>query len=494
MALTIEELSIEQIHAAFTSGELSSRQLVEHYLRRISEYDRGGPMINSMVTLNRNVLSEADKLDRMLSETWMLRGPLHGIPFLIKDQIETAGIRTTFGSRAFENYIPDEDATVVKRIKAAGGLIIGKANMPDFGVSWFGVSSISGHTLNPYDTERDPGGSSSGIGAGISANFATVGIGEDTAGSIRVPSSFNNLYGIRVTTGLISRNGMAPIISFQDTAGPMGKSVRDIAAVLEVIAGYDQSDGATSVCTIRGADNSYLKALSPGNLGSYRIGILSSPMFNDTDQRINDIMGRTVELLKKKGVTMRDDVEVQNLAEWISRTSLYDVQAKKDINGFIGTRKGSPYKSLEKIISTGTYSELVDILPSIAEGDLEPVNDPTYYERRFNRTEFRELLVQTMSVHGLDALMYPSVRILPPEKMDIVSGKWKGMAYPTNSLIASHSDCPAISMPAGFTEEGLPVGIELLGRPFSEHTLLDISYSFELIADTRRLPTSTPPI
>ncbi|MCL6446109.1 MAG: amidase, partial [Alicyclobacillus sp.] len=247
MAFELMEATVSSIHAAVQSGELTVRKLVQMYLERIEAYDKNGPRINSVVTLNLHALDEADRLDRVYSETGKFVGDLHGIPILVKDQAETKDVTTTFGSVAFKDYVPSTDATVIKRLKQAGAIILGKTNLPDFATAWTGNSSVIGDTLNPYDLTRDPGGSSSGTGAAIAANFAAVGIGEDTGGSIRVPSSFNNIFGLRVTTGLISRTGISPLVHFQDTAGPMGRTVRDVALLLDAMVGYDPDDPFTSV-------------------------------------------------------------------------------------------------------------------------------------------------------------------------------------------------------------------------------------------------------
>jgi amidase len=204
------------------------------------------------VNVNQNALAEADRLDDFLSRSRTFVGPLHGIPVVVKDQAETKGVVTTFGSIALDGYIPQEDATVIAKLKEAGAIILAKSTMPDFATSGFGFSSKSGETKNPYVLERDPGGSSSGTGAAVAANLATVGIGEDTGGSIRAPASFNNLIGVRVTPGLISRTGMSPLVVFQDTAGPMTRTVTDAAILLDAMVGYDPRDPYTAAYAIAG--------------------------------------------------------------------------------------------------------------------------------------------------------------------------------------------------------------------------------------------------
>ncbi|MBX6342191.1 MAG: amidase, partial [Thermomicrobiaceae bacterium] len=235
----LQEATIDAIHAAYRSGALTCRQLVELYLARIDAYDRGGPAINAVITVNPRALDEADAADRAFRERGDLAGPLHGIPVLVKDQAETAGIPTTFGSVALRGYVPSADAVVVQRLRAAGAVVLAKTNLPDFATSWFGYSSAGGETKNPYALDRDAGGSSAGTGAGVAANLGAVGIGEDTGGSIRVPASFDNVVGLRVTTGLISRTGLSPLVEFQDTAGPMARTVRDAAILLDALVGYD---------------------------------------------------------------------------------------------------------------------------------------------------------------------------------------------------------------------------------------------------------------
>ena len=204
-SFALEETTIDQVHDAYRGKTLTCVELVQGYLDRIAAYDQKGPALNAFVALNADALTEAAALDAAFQQSGKLSGPLHGIPIAVKDQAETKGIPTSFGSIAIKGYVPKEDSTLVAKLKAAGAVILGKTTLPDFATSWFGYSSASGETKNPYDLARDPGGSSAGTGAAIAANLAAVGIGEDTGGSIRVPASFDNLVGVRVTPGLISR-------------------------------------------------------------------------------------------------------------------------------------------------------------------------------------------------------------------------------------------------------------------------------------------------
>jgi amidase len=344
VAFRLEEATIDDIHAAFRSGELTCRRLVEMYLARIEAYDKNGPELNAIITVNPKALDQADDLDSSFGRDGEFVGPLHGIPVLVKDQAETAGIRTTFGSVAFEGYVPEEDATAVRRLKEAGALILAKTNLPDFATSWFAYSSAGGETKNPYDLERDPGGSSSGTGAAIAANLGAVGIGEDTGGSIRVPSSFDNLVGVRVTTGLISRKGMSPLVVFQDTAGPMTRAVKDAAILLDVLVGHDPEDPFTAAATLARDAGGYADGLSEGNLRGARIGVVREAFGLDGDPdsgQVNRVVEGALEAMRGAGAEIVDPVSVPDLQHFIGVTSLYLSQSRYDIDNFLAKRPGS---------------------------------------------------------------------------------------------------------------------------------------------------------
>lgn len=489
MAL-LEEAPIGQVQALMLNGKITSRDLVKHFLGRIEKFDHNGPHINSVVTVNENAIGDAEKLDAYLAGEGKLIGPLHGVPFILKDQIMTKGIRTTFGSIALRDFVPDKDATIVTRIREAGGIILAKGNMPDFGVSWYGVSSVEGHTLNPYDISRDPGGSSSGVAAAVSAGFATVGIGEDTAGSIRVPASFNSLFGIRVTTGLISRSGMCPIVNFQDTPGPLARNVEDLAVVLDVIIGYDGADPQSSVNLLNRPGSGYLAGLRGNVLKGAKIGILREA-FPEEDEQLLSVTDDAIKLIEEAGAEFVDPIIISNLKEKLSSSGLYDVQTKHDVNAFLSSIDIEGARSIEQIVADGKYHKLVDILEGIALGVDIPEKHNEYFERRFAQYRLREEIMETLANEGIDAILYPTARIPPPLKREVKEKKWKGLGFPVNSFLASHSGCPAVAIPAGFTKEGLPIGIELLGAPFSEQKLLNLALSFQKVAGPRKPPSIT---
>ena len=324
MAFQIEETNVSKIHLAFRNGELNAAALVKAYLQRIDAYDQQGPSLNAVITINANAVSEAEQLDKEFADSGKFRGPLHGIPIVVKDQAETKGIMTTFGSIAMDGYVPKEDATAISKLKNAGAIILAKTTLPDFATSWFSYSSKSGTSKNPYDLNRDPGGSSSGTGAAVAANFAAIGLGEDTGGSIRLPSSFNNLVGLKVTPGLISRAGMSPLVVFQDSAGPMCREVEDVARLLNVIAGFDPKDPFTAAAIIAGPQD-YSAGLDNGALAGKTIGVIREVFGDNKDPEsaaVNQLMEQALEDIRSAGATTVD-VEIPDLEHYLDYTSLY---------------------------------------------------------------------------------------------------------------------------------------------------------------------------
>ena len=277
----LEEATIQDVHAAILSGSLTCVELVQRYLDRIAAYDQAGPALNAFVALNEDALKQAAELDTAFQKTGKLKGPLHGIPVAVKDQVETAGIPTSFGSIALKGYVPEKDATIITKMKEAGAIIIGKTTLPDFATSWFGYSSASGETKNPYDLTLDPGGSSAGTGAAISANLSMIGIGEDTGGSIR--------------------NGLSPLVIFQDTAGPMGRTVADTAILLDAVVGYDSADPYTAAYAIAGHKGSYTANLDENGLKGARIGVLTEAFGDDKDPdcaEVNKVMQDAIDSIR----------------------------------------------------------------------------------------------------------------------------------------------------------------------------------------------------
>lgn len=484
------EATIGQIHEAMRAGDVTSRELVDWYLDRIEVYDRDGPTLNSIVTVNSDAPERADELDAAFEESGFV-GPLHGIPVLVKDQSETADIRTTFGSEVFDDYVPESDSTVVKMLKDAGAIVLAKTNLCDWAASWFGYSSVIGRTKNPYVLDRDPGGSSAGTGAGIAANLGTIGIGEDTGGSIRLPAGYCNLYGLRVTTGLVSRTGFSQLVTRQDTPGPMTRTAEDLARLLDVIVGYDSDDLWTG-SNAGIAEDPFVESLDSDALNGARIGVLRQA-FGDEDNPesapVNAVVEDALSMLTDAGATLIDPVTIPDLDEKLDTTSLYALQSKRDLNEFLGQREDTPADSVAEINSAGGCHELVaDLFDAMVDGPDDPETMAEYWEGVAAQGELQRDILRIHAEHDLDAIVFPDAPVLPPTEQQLRDGTYTTMGFPTNTVIASQSGCPAISVPGGTTDEGIPVGVEMVGVPYDDHSLVGLAYAYERIADTRESP------
>jgi amidase len=351
-------------------------------------------------------------------------------------------------------------------------------------------------TKNPYVLDRDPGGSSSGTGAAIAANLGAVGIGEDTGGSIRVPSSFDNLVGVRVTTGLISRKGLSPLVVFQDTAGPMTRTVKDAAILLDVLVGYDPADPFTAVATLAREAGSYADGLSEGSLGGARIGVVREAFGPDDDPdsgQVNRVVEGALEVMRGAGAEIVDPVSVPDLQHFIGVTSLYLSQSRYDVDNFLAERPGS--HTVRVLYDSERFHPRLDLFTAIAEEAPEdPEEDPDYYKGLAAREQFRRTILNVMASQGLDALVYPNSQVLPPTREELDDWKWTVLTFPTNALIAAQADLPSISLPAGFAAGDVPVGFELVGKPYGEADLLRLAYTYEGEAQWRRPPESAPPL
>jgi len=490
----IVDATVAEIHDAMLAGDLTCEALVERYLDRIDAYDRGGPALNSIVTVNDDALERARELDEALAEGGLV-GPLHGIPILLKDQAETAGLRTTFGSEACADYVPTTDATVTSKLKDAGAVVLAKTNLPDFAASWFGYSSAGGQTRNPYDLDRDPGGSSAGTGAGVAANLGTIGIGEDTGGSIRVPSANCNLFGIRVTTGLVSRNGLSPIVPRQDTAGPMARTVTDMASLLDVIVGYDPADTWTGATALTDVD-SYTDHLKADGLEGVRIGVLRDAFGSDDDPRaapVNEVVEQALDVMVTAGAELVDPVSITDLEAQLEETTIYPSQGKVHLNEFLAERDGIPYDSLTEIYDAGEYHDWLDLIEDIVTAPDEPAETVEFWRRALGQESLRRDVVDTFAADDLDAIVFPDVQVVPPTMSDL-EDRYTAANFPTNTVIGAQTQCPAVSVPGGLTEDGVPVGVELLGKPYDEPRLVEMAYAYEQVADPRHPPETAPPL
>jgi len=488
------EATVDELQAAIRAGDLTAKDIVERYLDRIEAYDKAGPALNAIVTVNPDAEERAASLDRQFEQSGPV-GPLHGVPVLVKDQVSTADMVTTYGSEAFADYVPATDAVIVERLRDAGAVILAKTNLPDWAAGFVGYSSVLGQTKNPYALDRDSGGSSAGTGAGVAANFGTVGVGEDTGGSIRVPASCCNLYGLRPTTGLVSRTGLSPLVSRQDTAGPMARTVSDLARLLDGLTGFDTRDERTGASRMRTQEDSYADAVEGTNLDGARLGVLRAVFGDDDDERASPVTAATEDALAtmaEAGAELVDPVTLPDLDERLDTSSLHELQPKHDINTFLDGLTDPPVDSVEELSRTGAYHDALELFETIADAPEDPTEDPTYWESVAAQESLRESILYVLADHDLDALVFPDVPVVPPEYEKLHSGEVTRDDYPVNTVIASQSSCPAISMPAGFTDDGLPVGVELLGQPYSEQRLVELAAAYEGRADTRRPPASAP--
>lgn len=479
------ELTISGLQAQLEANALTSRQLVEMYLARISAYDQQGPALNAVAATAADALQDARELDRE-RHTQGARGALHGIPVIVKDNYETIGMPTTAGSRTLAGWIAPADSCLVARLRKAGAIILAKAHMHEYAYGHTNVGSLFGQTRNPYALDRSPGGSSGGTAAAVAANFAVVGLGSDTSGSIRVPASHNSLVGLRGTQGLLSRSGIIPLSHTQDIGGPLARSVADVAIVLDAIAGYDEDDPQTarSVGNIPG---SYAASLQPGGLNGARIGLVRELLGSDPeDMEVAKTIRRCMTEMSREGAAV-STIDIPYLGDLLADPYEGSVvllqEFKFDIDAYFASRPTAPMRNLAQVIDTGWVHPAVEPLLHISQG-VESLDNQLYLQHFAKRSALEDALLQAMARHRLDALAYPTVRRKAAPLGEPQAG--------VNSQVSAISGFPAITVPAGFTRDGLPVGVELLGRPWSESTLLNLAHAYEQATRHRKPPGSTP--
>ena len=487
--LALEEATVAQVEAAYRSGTLTAREVVAAYRQRIAAYDAAGPGLNVVIFLNPRAQAQATALDEELQRTGRPRGPLHGVPILLKDNINTRDMPTTAGSLSLAGYTPATDATVTRRLRAAGAIILAKVNLHEFALWGETVSSIGGQTLNPYDLSRTPGGSSGGTAVGLAANFALAGVGTDTVNSIRSPASANSIVGIRPTLGLVSRAGVIPYSFTQDAVGPLARTVADAARLLSVLAGEDPGDAATAASRGHVAAD-YTRFLRADGVAGKRIGVLRSFFGSGASHaEVNAVADRAIEDLRGLGATLVElstpELDSGSLAREVS-VHLYEL--KPALNGYLAGA-AAPVKSLAEIIASGKFHPQVADTLRQAQG-LEL--DDGYRHRLQLRTELQQRVLAIMAEARLDAIVFPH-----QQRLVVPLGETQ---VERNGALAAVTGFPAIVVPGGFSAPtpraavGVPVGIEFLGRPWSEDVLIEIAYGYEQATHHRRAPPSTPPL
>jgi Asp-tRNA(Asn)/Glu-tRNA(Gln) amidotransferase A subunit family amidase len=459
-------------------GDLTSVALVETYLARIEAYDRNGARLNAILRVNPRALEEAAALDRERAGGGV-RGPLHGIPVIMKDNYDTYDLPTTGASVALAGVVPPDDAFQVARLREAGAIVLAKSNMHELAMGITTVSSLGGQTRNPYDPHRNPGGSSGGTGAAVAAAFGAVGWGTDTCGSIRIPSCFNNLFGLRPTKGLSSIDGIIPLAHTQDVGGPLARSVTDLAVALDATVGPDPADPATRALEGREIPR-FMDALDPGALQGARLGIVEElfgtpPEDEEVDSILRGDIGRMVEL----GADTLT-VEIPYLDSLVWPSGVINHEAKFDLMDYLAATPGAPVASLAEILDQGLYHQAL-------EGAFNRRERAESRESALaRREELGAALLAVMEANDLDALVFPSVKRRPALIGEGQSG--------SNCQVSAGSGFPAMALPGGFTGDGLPTGLELLGRPFDDVRLVAMAYAYEQAVHPRRSPPAAPPL
>ncbi|WP_238591752.1 amidase [Pseudomonas abietaniphila] len=486
-APSVYEASISELQAAMSAGTISSHELVEQYLARINAYDQQGPALNAMVSLNPNALLDAERLDEE-RRTKGPRGPLHGIPIVVKDNYDTADMPTSGGTLALANLRPTADAYQVQRLRAAGAVIIGKTTMHELAAGVTTVSSLTGYTRNAYDPTRAPGGSSGGTAVAVAASFAAAGMGSDTCGSIRIPAAYQNLVGLRTTRGLASRSGVMPLSSTQDVAGPMARTVSDLAVMLDATVGSDASDPSTADAN-RHIPPSYLKALKADSLKGARIGVIRGLFGNaPEDMEVAQVIDKALDQLKTEGATVVE-ISIPELDELLRDSSIIPYEFKYDLAAYLAKHPGAPVNSLSQILAQGMDHLLLDPGLRVRDAvDLEKASDQEALKKVLQKREALKLLI-TRHLHDqhLNALAYPTIQRKPA----LIGEPQFGA---TNCQLSASTGLPAIALPAGWTTDQLPVGLELLGNEFSESELLNLAYGWERSTQPRHPPFTTPPL
>ncbi len=486
----LTEATVATVHAALQSGALTAQQLVRGYLDRIVAFDQSGPRINSILTLNPKALDEAALVD-----TWLAAkpvgplAPLAGVPVLIKDNIECAGIETTAGATCLKGNLAAADAFVVRRLREAGAIVLAKTNLHELASGGETASTIGGQTLNPYDLTRTPGGSSGGTAAGIAANFGLVGVGTDGINSIRSPASANNLVGLRPSMGLVSRAGLIPCGLTQDTIGPLTRTVADAAVMLDVMAGYDPADPITSQGALH-IPPSYTDALDADGLKGARIGVLRSFFGSgEVHAPVNDVMRQALAVIEAQGAELIVIDDVINPDALIADVLAHHYEMKRDLDAYLERCPSTvDVRSTDDIIAFGNpHSSVAGTLKTA----VAMAGDEAAYRERLHRQEaLRQRLLGLMFEHRLDALVYPHQRRLVVRVGESQAER--------NGVLGSATGFPAIVIPAGFSApdndapQGVPVGMEFFGRPFSEAALIRLAYASEQALHARRPPSSTP--
>jgi len=490
----IMETTVAQIHRGYASGTLTARQLVQLYLERIDAYDQKGPAINSIVTLNAAALAEADRLDEAYRASGFV-GPLHGIPVMLKDQIDVAGMPTTLGSVLFRDYYPDQDAFVTTKLKEAGAIILAKVTLGEMAAGDT-HGSLFGSTRNPYALDRTVGGSSGGPAASIAANFATLSVGQEALASIRRPAAWNSIAGMRPTAGLVSRTGVyAGWPQVAGSLGPMARTVEDLAVLLDVLVGYDRDDPITA----HGAahiDGSYRRFLDPDGLRGARIGILRESIGIGSEPRSEDFakvdaaFARSIAELRSAGAEVVDPIVIADIQELLASRGGRPSDNAEAFANYFGRSRNPPFASIDAMVAAPEYSKLTNFAKALFTGTGDTSR---HYAHLVARDELMHRFLKVMADHDLDAIVLKTNEHQPTLIEDGTKPPFvntKGAWFLNTFLVY----VPIVAVPAGFTVDNLPVGITFMGRPYDDGAMLKLAYAYEQATHHRRPPSTTPPL
>jgi amidase len=471
---SIIDATLTELQQALETGLLTSRKLVEIYFNRIEANDRQGPNVQAMLALNPLALEQADELDEERKRQGP-RGPLHGIPIVVKDNYNTKDMPTTGGTQVLAGFVPSADCRIVQNLCNAGAIILGKTNMHELALFGLTSSTLGGQTKNPYDLTKTPGGSSGGTGVAVSANFAAAGTGTDTVNSNRSPASANNLVGIRPTKGLMNLEGILPVSFTQDNAGPIARTVEDAAILLEAMVDHDHGFSCSA-------------GIQPHGLQGKRIGVLRSFFGNSPiHEEVNRITETALRQMQELGAQMIDltfeDIVAEQL---ILELDVQRFEIKHELNCYF-TDYQSPVRTIEELLDKGSYEPAIEQFLKSAIAIEDPLNDTEYQKRLKKIDELKELVLEILDEHHLDALVYPHQKRLV---VDI----GEASQADRNGILAALTGCPAITFQGGFSDNsstapiGIPVGIEFLGRPNDDAKIIQLAFAFEAAVNHRRIP------
>ena len=489
----LQEAGVDSIHAAFKAGTLTCTDLVRGYLARIEAYDKQGPALRAILTVNPQAMATAAEMDRRYQAQKGKVGSLHCIPVVLKDNFDTADMPTSGGNLSMKTSQPAADAFVVARMRQAGALILAKSNLQEFARGGVSISSLGGQVLNPYDLSRNPGGSSGGTGASIASNFAVLGTGSDTGQSIRSPASANSLVGIRPTRGLVSRTGVMPNSFTQDEVGPITRTVKDAALLFDVMVGFDPQDPITAFGVGR-TPPGYAAALDARALKGARIGVMTN-LYGTAERHaeVNRAMEQVMRQMEAGGATVVRFAlpEYDTLLPALA-TDRYEARAAMD-KYLGGLGPNAPITSFRQLVDARTASPDIQKTMEAEIAIDDGMASAAYKDRTLNRDKLRLAIAAKMAELKIDAILYPLQKVL-------VSPANQPEQPERNGTLSNATGYPAVTFQAGFSTPGgtaplgVPIGAELLGRDYAEPRLLSIAYALEKAAPVRKPPQSTPPL